>query len=191
MDAKKEKPDRIPTELEIETYEQQMQAFSWSFQQDVVSFLRSLHNKGIDINWAIRCILVKQKTIIYDRRDRVKARTEWERNAPKCPQCGQTMYIMRVNDRPATMVGGKYQSQWLCPNQPAQGRVAKSCGYTEFSKRSVEEWFKKLRIDISTVKKMRHPYLRNPAVDFVATLSDPDAMNELNPELNSGENKEE
>ena len=173
--------DRIPTELEIEMYEQTMQAYSWSFQQDVVTFLRSLHVKGIDINWAIKCILIKQKTVIFDRKERAKAISEWERVARKCPDCGATMHLMRVNHTKGTMVGGGYQTQWICPNMPVPGQdLSKACGFSEMSKRSLADWFKKLRVSPDRLKKMKHPYLITPQTDFVAQMDDP----EFNPDFN-------
>lgn len=174
--------DRLPTEWEIDQYEQSTQAFSWSFQQDVVTFMRSLHVKGIDINWAIKCILIRQKTIIFDRKERARAKAEWERKARKCPDCGKTMYLMPVNNQPNTMVGGGYKTQWICPNQPVQGQdLSKSCGYSELSKRSAQDWFKKLRLSPDRLKKIPHPYFRNPATDFIQTFT---------PESLSPDNKE-
>lgn len=164
---------RVPTELDIDRYEQLVSAFSWSFQQDVVSFLRMLHEKGIDLNWAIACIMTRTKMVIVNRKERREARLEWERKARKCPKCKRTMYIAKVNDHPSRMVGGGYKTQWICPGNvypemPLDGK--ERCDFEELSKRSPTQWMKKLRINAERMIKMRHPYLREARFDFVQSL---------------------
>jgi len=160
--------EKIPTETEVAHYEHQMKAFSWGFQQDVVTFLRTLHMRGIDINWAIKCILIKQKTVIINRKERARARADWQKKAKRCPRCNLVMFLGRVNDHPARMVGHKYKTQWICPNQPRTNDPSyKSyCGYVEYSKRTPAEWMKKLRISDKTLKKLPHPFLREVQFDF-------------------------
>lgn len=166
---------RIPTELEVSAYEQLTQAFSWSFQQDVITFLRMLHEKGIDLNWAIACIMIRQKMVIVDRKERRDARREWEQKARKCPKCDQVMYIAKVNDHPSRMIGQGYKTQWICPgNQFMQMRPMEACEFTEYSKRTISEWLTKLRINAERVKKMRHPFLREAKFDFAVELVESD-----------------
>jgi len=172
---------RIPTELEVSSYEQMTQAFSWSFQQDVVTFLRMLHEKGIDLNWAIACIMIKQKMVIVDRKERRDARTEWEKKARKCPRCNRIMYLGKVNDSPSTMVGGGYKTQWICSGfQLTQIHPdhKNACEFTELSKRTISEWLVKLRINADRVKRLRHPFLREAKFDFVQRLTESDLEGE-------------
>jgi hypothetical protein len=37
-------------------------------------------------------------------------------HAKRCPDCGAVMHLYPVNSSPRDHVGGKYKSQWVCPN---------------------------------------------------------------------------
>lgn len=168
--------ERTPNEAEIAQYEDLMRAFSWGFQSDVVTFLRSLHEKNIDLNWAIKCIVTRQKITMFDRKERNRARQEWLQKARKCPQCGRPMYLGKVNDHPTRMVGGGLKTQWICPSQPDVHSTFKEgnkwCGYVEYSKRTLDDWMTKLRIKTSTIKRVVHPYLRSQEFDFAYEIED-------------------
>ena len=167
---------RQPTEYEISQYEQATRAFSWSFQSDVVTFLRSLHEKNIDLNWALKCIVTRQKITLFDRKERQRVRQEWLQKARKCPQCGRPMYLGKVNDNPTRMVGGGLKTQWICPSQPDVHSTLKEgnkwCGYVEYSKRTLDDWMVKLRIKATSIKQAVHPFLRSEEFDFVHEIED-------------------
>lgn len=67
--------------------------------------------------------------------DRARAREAFQaafrEKARRCPACGTAMNLMPVNTGPRDQVGGRWRSQWLCPNS--------SCMETVFSSKTPAE----------------------------------------------------
>jgi hypothetical protein len=115
------------------------QAFTWRFQQDVFTYLRQLHDKGIALDHAMQCIAARK----YYQTKQIKIYHDvaelWKKNSLKCPDCGQIMSLEHVNTQPGNQLPGGWKSIWRCTK-------IIECGYEELSKKSVLQWVKKLNL---------------------------------------------
>lgn len=108
-------------------------------KQDLGTLLVTIRDSEITYNNVIDHIedLKKQIQATETQRDeflKVK-QAEWEKVAERCPECGFTMNLYRVNDSIRTQVGGGFKSQWFCNR----------CGCDIYSKMEVFEILKERR----------------------------------------------
>ena len=66
---------------------------------------------------------------------------------PKCPECGAPLDVMKVNDKPCSMIGGKYKWLLSCRNW-------KGCGYERAMVRDINDFIlESRRKGIKTIKQ--------------------------------------
>ena len=131
-------------EGDVVDFFRETQAFTWRFQQDVLTYLKTLHDKGIPLDYAMRCIqyqkhMNKQKMKLYH-----DVRELWKKNSLKCPDCGRIMSLEHINTQPGNQVPGGWKSIWRCTEEI-------NCGFEELSKKSVAQWVKKLKLAYAKV----------------------------------------
>ena len=136
---------KLPTDPEarekhiIETI---LEPYAWKFGmlQDVETFLGSLERYGIGLQ-DVRSYINKRKLELVEQQhafnEGLKVRMgQWDKNVPRCPDCGYKMNLFQVNTGRRNNVGGNYKTQWLCGNQ--------DCLHTDFSEKSITEWHKEI-----------------------------------------------
>ena len=131
--------DRIKvTNEEIDEFLKKMAAFRPPLMRDFVTFLKVLKEKEIPLETAVNMIVamkIREQRIIAANNE---LRKEWESTALKCDKCGKPMGLAPVNSSPGNQVGGKYKSQWFCPN-------IVECGHYILSRKGISEIIKKQR----------------------------------------------
>jgi hypothetical protein len=133
---------------DVAEFFKETQAFTWRFQQDVFTYLKQLHDKGISLDHAMQCIayrkhMQKQKIKLYQ-----DVAELWKKNSLKCPDCGRIMSLEHVNTQPGNQLPGGWKSIWRCTEEI-------ECGFEELSKKSVAQWVKKLNLVYTRVSDPR------------------------------------
>ena len=147
-------------------------AFSWSFKQDVLTFITACTKKGYTPGYALKCIAIRQAADLERFKVVSTIQEVWSERALKCPECGRTMRLDAVNQGPGDQVGGRAKSIWRCPNW-------KGCGFEELSNKSVQMWLKKLGVNLR--KDIRPPEIENLVLpdEVLAKMEEAPAFGDL------------
>lgn len=120
---------------EINDFEKALQAYTFSFHQNIVQYLETLKQKGYTLDDVKDFVFAKRKLIEKDIEAFTKKQKLMEQ---ECPECSGLMLLLPVNDTPGTQTGEPGdKSVWLCQNnrcmetiynEKTMGEIIKSGG---------------------------------------------------------------
>lgn len=125
---------------------QQMQAFTFGFMQDIVSFFHVLEDKKIPIEYALGSIKLRQEVTDMKWSNDNRDRQLWNDKAKRCPKCGAVLMFMPIDEPEGPKNRKGYKGRWYCVSGWAEDDPTKICGYEAFTTKHINYYFKKYGI---------------------------------------------
>lgn len=133
--------------------------YTQAFLQDMASALKTMKDSGISVDDFLAFSKDwdrYNRNMLYERHKRQhELHREFYSKLPRCPQCGNPMFLYPVNDSPCRQVGGDLKSQWLCGDW-------KGCGEVQFSASDVFEEAQKFGLDFFYKPRNNKPDEQKP-----------------------------
>jgi hypothetical protein len=125
-----------------------LQPFSMGRLQEAALIMRVLEVEGYGLRALERFLDFVRETIMRRRlhlaAEQQNYLIDFDRHAPKCPDCGKPMFIASVNNGPGEMIGGSAKSMWCCADMM-------KCGGTIESERTVAEEIRRVGVPYPTI----------------------------------------
>lgn len=125
-----------------------LQPFSLGRLQEAALIMRTLAAEGYGLRALERYIDFVAETVMrrshHLAAEQLAYLIDFERHAPRCPECGKPMFIMSVNGGPGEMIGGSARSMWCCQD-------TMNCTGTIESERTVAEEIRRVGVPQPTV----------------------------------------
>ena len=124
--------------------EQLTAAHTGKVLQELRNLIINFERNGYGMGEGGKAFLEYMENINFHQRQQQDKSRRTLQKMDKCPKCGAYMYLYSVNDTPRTQVGGKWKSQWICPNP--------KCGHDELSMIDPEEKMEQIMKEIEEEK---------------------------------------
>lgn len=112
-----------------------LEPFGFGQIQDAATLMNSLDSEGFTLT-DLNNYVIESKNVIEDHTESlIKKQASINNMSMKCVDCGTSMMLSSVNDRPGNQVGENLKSQWFCTK----------CNHAQYNKKSVNEILNKRR----------------------------------------------